>query len=196
MTDIRSTNGTAVVGRTSYTRDGVGNPTSIQADAGTTTLAYDSRNRLLEVCLQASCPASSDPFIRYMYDSVGNRLTERRPAGTTTYAYDGGDQLTSTTSASGATTSSDYDANGNATGIGSRTYAYDGENRMLSTTSGRTTTSYTNDGEGLRRRASSGTQAAKTTATHGTSRCPCRSSLRRPTARALCCAATSRATSG
>lgn len=96
-----------------YTRDPVGNPTRVDKLGGAVeTYDYDSRDRLTEVCFQATCTGGSDPFIRWSYDDVGNRLTETRPAGMTAYAYDDADQLTGR-SGLGGSVSYSYDANGN-----------------------------------------------------------------------------------
>jgi RHS repeat-associated protein len=141
-----------------YTLDPVGNPTQIVRTGsapGTTTHAYDVRDRLTEVCFQTSCPGGSDPFVRWTYDAVGNRLTEARPAGTTNYTYNDADQLTQ----AGSTTYS-YDQNGNETAAGSRTFASDVANRVISTTSGGTTT-YTYDGDGNRLQITSGGQTTR-----------------------------------
>jgi len=121
---------------------------------GSTTYAYDVRDRLTEVCFQASCPGGSDPFIRWTYDAVGNRLTEARPSATTTYTYDAADEMT----AAGSTTHT-YDQNGNETTAGLRTFSYNLANRLSSTTSAGTTTSYSYDGDGNRLQATSGGQS-------------------------------------
>ncbi len=113
---------------------------------------------LSSVCFQASCPAGSDPFIRWTYDGVGNRLSEARPTGTTSYTYNASDELTQ----AGATAYT-YDQNGNELSAGSRTFAYDLANRLKTTTLASTTTTYTYDGDGKRLQASTGTQASKKT---------------------------------
>jgi RHS repeat-associated protein len=100
------------------------------------------------VCFQTSCPAGSDPYIRWTYDPVGNRLTEQRPAGTTNYTYNNADELTQV-----GPTSYTFDANGNQTAAGSRTFTYDLANRLATLTDTSTTT-YSYDGEGNRTRTS------------------------------------------
>jgi YD repeat-containing protein len=144
-----------------YTLDPVGNPTQViraGSAAGTTTYAYDVRDRLTEVCFQASCPGGADPFIRWTYDGVGNRLTEARPTGATSYTYNAADELTQSGS-----TSYTYDQNGNQTGAGSASLSYDLADRLKTHASGNTTTTYSYDGDGVRRQASTGSQASKKT---------------------------------
>ncbi len=159
LTRVKNVKGASVLSDFTYTLDPVGNPTQVVRAGnlpGTTTYAYDVRDRLTEVCFQASCPGGSDPFIRWTYDAVGNRLTEGRTTGTTTYAYNAADELTQ----AGATTYS-YDQNGNETSAGARTFGYDLGNRLASTTSGGTTTTYSYDGDGNRRQATTGSQITK-----------------------------------
>jgi hypothetical protein len=128
--------------------------------SGTETYKYDQLDRLTEVCFKASCPLSSDPFIRWSYDAVGNRQTEARSTGTTTYAYNDGDQLTGR-SGLGGTVNYTYDGNGNQTAAGPRTFAFDLANRVRSTTSGATTITYSYDGEGTRLQEQSGSTVTK-----------------------------------
>jgi RHS repeat-associated protein len=161
LTEVKNAKGTSVLSDTALTLDEVGNPTTVArsgATSSTTTYTYDNGDRLASVCFQASCPGSSDPFIRWTYDSVGNRLTEARPTGTTMYTYNVADQLTQA-----GTTAYTYDQNGNEKSAGSRTFSYDLANRLLSTTSGSTTTTHTYNGDGLRLQASTGPQASKKT---------------------------------
>jgi RHS repeat-associated protein len=159
LTRLRSTKGANTLVDLTYTLDAVGNPTQVVragTAAGTTTYVYDARDRLTDVCFQASCPGGADPFIRWTYDGVGNRLTEARPSATTNYTYNAGDQL----SAAGST-SFDYDANGNQTQAGARAFVYDGANRPTSTTSGGATTTYAYDGDGNRAQETAGGQTRK-----------------------------------
>lgn len=124
LTRIRTERNGSVLADVRYTLDDAGNPATIQDPYGTTTLDYDTRNRLTGVCYQASCPNTADPYIRYVYDGVGNRLREERPTGNTTYTYDDDDRLQTRTSA-GATTAYVWDANGNLKNDGQRSYSYD-----------------------------------------------------------------------
>ncbi len=152
LTRVKSVKGASTLADFTYTLDSVGNPTQVVragSAPGTTTYAYDVRDRLREVCFQASCPGGSDPFIRWTYDAVGNRATETRPSGTTTYTYNAADELTF----AGSTTYS-YDQNGNETASGSQTFSYDLANRLVSTTGGFTTT-YSYDADGNRVEATS-----------------------------------------
>jgi RHS repeat-associated protein len=161
LTEVKNAKGASVLSDTALTLDAGGNPTTVArsgATSSTTTYTYDTADRLASVCFQATCPGSSDPFIRWTYDAVGNRLTEARPTGTTTSTYNVADQLTQAGS-----TAYTYDQNGNEKSAGSRTFSYDLANRLLSTTSGSTTTTHSYNGDGLRLQASTGTQASKKT---------------------------------
>lgn len=162
LTEVKTQKGTSVLADVTTTLDGVGNPLSVVrtgATALTANYTYDSRDRLTEVCFQASpCTGGSSPFIRWTYDPAGNRLTEARPTGTTNYTYDVNDRML--TAGSTALT---YDANGNETSAGAVTFAHNAANQLKSTTNGRTTTTYTYDGGGHRLSASTGTQTASTT---------------------------------
>lgn len=149
------------LGDQSGTRDGVGNPTQIGKVGGVVeTYQYDALDRLTEVCYQASCSGSSDPFIRWSYDEVGNRLTEARPAGTTTYGYDNADQLTEQ-SGLGGTVNYTYDDNGNLLSKGGRTFVWDLAGRLAGTTLAGTTVAYGYDGEGKRLSETDGTAATR-----------------------------------
>jgi RHS repeat-associated protein len=153
---VKTVKNAAVLTDLSYTLDAVGNPTQVVrtgSAAGTTTFAYDTRDRLTQVCFQASCPGGSDPFIRWTYDTAGNRLSEERPTGTVSYTYNAADQLTQ----SGAITYG-YDANGNQTAAGARSFGYDLANRLETTTASGQTTTYAYDGDGNRMQASAGGQ--------------------------------------
>lgn len=162
LIEISNKKGSTVLSDDAITLDPAGNPLAV-VQTGTNPITadytYDNRDRLTQVCYQASpCTGGSSPFIRWTYDSVGNRLTEARPSGTTTYTYDSDDRMLTAGS-----TSYSYDANGNQTQAGSTTFAYDSGNRLISTTTGRTTTSYTYDGNDDRLTASTGKQASNTT---------------------------------
>lgn len=156
LVEVTSRRDGEVLAGFSYTLDEVGNPIRVDSPSGVATYRYDSaRDFLVEVCFQASCPGTSDPFIRYSYDRVGNRLSEDRPTGTTTYTYDEDDRLLQANGPGGSVTYA-YDLNGNLTGAGDRSYAFDLENRMTSATAGGVTTSYAYDGLGRRVRATTG----------------------------------------
>ena len=160
LTRVKNVKGANTLVDFSYTLDPVGNPTEVVragSAPGTTTYAYDVRDRLTEVCFQASCPGGGDPFIRWTYDGVGNRLTQARPTGTTSYAYNAANELTQ----AGSTTYT-YDQNGNQLTAGTTTFTYDLANRLKTHFAGSTTT-YTYDGVGDRRQASTGAQASKKT---------------------------------
>jgi RHS repeat-associated protein len=159
LTRVNNIKGSSVLADFTYTLDPVGNPTRVVrtgSAAGTTTYAYDNRDRLTDVCFQATCPGGGDPFVRWTYDAVGNRLTEARPTGTTNYTYNAADELTQAGS-----TSYTYDQNGNETGAGARTFTYDLANRLALTASGGTTTTYAHDGDGNRRQTTASGQTTK-----------------------------------
>ncbi len=156
---VRAVKGEDTLADFAYTLDAVGNPAQVARRglvSETQTYAYDARDRLTEVCFQASCPGGQDPFIRWTYDPVGNRLTEQRPSATTNCTYDAADELTQAGSTSYA-----YDENGNQTQAGARTFAYDQANRLLSATDGSTVITYAYDGDGNRLQASSGGQVRR-----------------------------------
>jgi RHS repeat-associated protein len=142
--------------------DPVGNPLEIVRTGTleqTQTYSYDGLDRLQSVCFQAgTCPAGSDPFVRWSYDGVGNRLSKSLPSGTTAYSYNAADELLQ----AGAT-SYTYDENGNQKSAGARTFAYDLATRLKTTTLGSTTTTYSYDGEGKRLQASTGAAANQKT---------------------------------
>jgi RHS repeat-associated protein len=147
LTRIKSVKSGSTLVDHNYTLDPVGNPTQvIRAGSlpGTTTYSYDVRDRLTEVCFQASCGGASDPFIRWTYDGVGNRLTEARPTGTTSYTFNAADEMTQA-----GLLSYTYDANGNQLSNGSPSSTYDLANRLIATNGAHATT-YTYDGDGTR----------------------------------------------
>lgn len=161
LTDVSAQKEATVLARFVSTLDPVGNPLAIVRTGSapeTRTYGYDANDRLVSVCFRAACPGASDPLVRWTYDEVGNRLSEQRPGSSTGYVYDARDRLL----AAGATNYA-YDENGNEVAAGSRTFAYDLENRLRSTAQGGTTTTYAYDGDGVRLRASTGSQANRTT---------------------------------
>jgi len=107
-------------------------------------------------------PAPGDTFTAWTYDPVGNRRTEATYLGTTTSAYDAADRLVSATGPDTVVTTYGYDANGNQTGAAASTYAYDLADRLVSATVGTTTETDTWSGDGVRRSAATGPQAART----------------------------------
>ena len=157
--DVKTAKGATTLSRFAYTYDPVGNPTRVDLASGVQTYKYDAMDRLTEVCFQASCPGSKDPYIRYTYDAIGNRLTEARASGTVTYTYAMLDLLTRTSEGIYYT----YDANrnvdfvGKMTGPAQRRFTYDLANRMTSATVGSSTTTYMYDGDGRRLSATTGT---------------------------------------
>ena len=162
LTEVKNQNGAAILSRSTYSLDPVGNRLSTQTTSGTVNYQYDELNRLTEACYTATCAGGTDPFRRYTYDDVGNRLTEARSAGTTTYAYDALDQLTQTTGF-GGTVNYTYDLDGNNLTAGSATSTWTRQGWLATMAQGGTTTTYTYDGVGLRFQASTGSQASKKT---------------------------------
>jgi len=157
LTRVKSVKGGATLVDHSYTLDEVGNPNEVVRAgslSGTTSYSYDSRDRITEVCFQASCPNASDPYVRWTYDAVGNRLTEVRPTGTTSYSYNAADQMANAGNSTYA-----YDTNGNETQAGPRALSYDLANRMVSTTLAGQAISFSYDGDGNRTQASGGGSA-------------------------------------
>lgn len=152
LSDIRSVNG---LGQTlavaTYTRDNVGNPTTIVRDGVTETYSYDNADRVTAACYGgqvATCAANSK--IVYGYDKVGNRLSQTRFGTTTTYSYDGADELTSTTSG-GNTTNYGYDQNGQQTSQGTKTFTYNLAGQLTRVANGSNVLAdYTYDGNGNR----------------------------------------------
>jgi YD repeat-containing protein len=159
LTRVKNATGPTVLADFTVTLDPAGNPTQVVRTAnlpGTTAYTYDARDRLTEVCFQASCPGGSDPYIRWTYDPVGNRLTEARPGGTTNSTYNAADELTQAGSTIYA-----YDQNGNETTAGARTFGCDLANRLTSTASAGATSAYTYDGDGNRLLETTGSQTTK-----------------------------------
>lgn len=96
----------------SYTRDNVGNITSIMDNldsSRTKTYAYDAIYRLTE----ADCPWGT---MQYTYDPVGNRKKETTDGGVTDYAYGPANKLMS--SAGVKAYNFGYDTNGNTVSEG------------------------------------------------------------------------------
>ena len=151
LTDIKSVNGQNTLAHAAYTRDAVGNPTTIVRDSATESYSYDSADRVTGACYGgpiATCPTGS--LITYAYDKVGNRTSQTKFGTTTTYSYDAADELTSSTSG-GNTTAYTYDNDGQQTGEGSRTFSYDLAGHLTSVAdNGVTTASFTYDGNGNR----------------------------------------------
>ena len=162
LTEVKTQKGSSVLADVVLTLDPIGQPLSVVRTGATSLTAnytYDNRNRLTQVCYQASpCTGSTSPYIKWTYDPVGNRQTQTQPSGTTNYTYDSNDRLLSA-----GPTSYSYDADGNQTAAGSTTFTYNAAGEMTSSTSGRTTTTYTYSGDGHRLSASTGSQTAATT---------------------------------
>lgn len=152
---ISQARGATTIASFAYSRDGVGNPTSVVAGTGTQSYAYDGADRLMSACRATSCAPASAELTTWTYDGVGNRTTQAVGGSTTTYAYDTADRLVSSTTGS-ATVAYGSDPNGNLTTAGASSFSYDAAGRMGSATVGNTTWSYTYDGDGRRLSASTG----------------------------------------
>ena len=147
---IADTHGTSTVASFTYTRDNVGNPTSIVTPAGTETFAYDLADRLVSDCRATSCAPGSTNLTTFTYDGVGNRTSRTAGSVATTYGYDAADQLTATVTA-GVSVPYSYDANGRQITAGARSFSYDLAGRLTTTgVVGEPITSYTYDGDGHR----------------------------------------------
>ena len=162
LTEVTNQKGAAVLSRSTYTLDPVGNRLTTQTPTDTTTYQYDAVDRVTEACYTATCTGGTDPFRRYTYDPVGNRLTEARSAGTTTYAYSALDELTQTTGF-GGTVNYTYDLDGQNLTAGTATSTWTRQGWLSTQAQGGTTTTYSYDGTGLRFQASTGSQASKKT---------------------------------
>ncbi|MDP8928451.1 MAG: hypothetical protein M3O70_07720 [Actinomycetota bacterium] len=162
VTAIQGTAGATTVSSHNYTRDPVGNPSTVTTPNGSVNYLYDAKDHLTRACWNADCDSATE-FIAFSYDPVGNRLSKTaqlpgvlsEPAGTTTYAYDVDDRLTAATGPLGPT-SYDYDANGSQTTAGAWNYSYDQANRMASASNTLTTVTYSYDGDGNRLVADAG----------------------------------------
>jgi RHS repeat-associated protein len=153
---VRS-NGSAFYSRF-YTLDAIGNPLEMAAERGPVkangkgdteswkeTYRYDSNDRLLKACLDASCSS----FQRYRYDPVGNRLRERTESGVTRYRYDAADELIRSKDPEGSVTHYRFDEAGNQIQEGDTHFTYDLENELTSIRENGTRISYAYTGEGL-----------------------------------------------
>ena len=149
LNEVRNERAGTTLSFADYVYDPVGNPIQITTGDGLAALSYDNRDRLTEVCYQASCPGGSDPFIRWAYDAVGNRTSEARPAGTTTYNYDAADELTASSGPAG-TTNYTFDADGRQTQADDRSFAWNIANELVSTSAGSAMATYSYDGDGNR----------------------------------------------
>lgn len=160
LTEVKHVRNGAVLSKSTYVLDEVGNRVSETTASSVTTYTYDDLNRLTQACFTTGCAAPGDNFRRYSYDAVGNRLTEVRDTGTTTYTYDAADELAGSTGPGGAVTYT-HDLDGRETAAGSATFSWGSPALLLSSTVAGTTTTYTYDGEGRRLQMSTGSQASK-----------------------------------
>ncbi len=116
----------------------------------TTTMTYDSRDRILT---KVPDPSLGEPSHAYVYSPTGMRLSSVDGSGTTTYTYDLRDRML-TKAATAGTLTYTYDATGNVATIRSSNangtsvdYAWDAANHLASVTDNRvggtTTAAYT-----------------------------------------------------
>lgn len=161
VTDIsgKTSDGKLFYSRT-YTYDPVGNPLTLDAVNAHARLgnwrkptkrtwkesySYDSSDRLVQACMNASCSR----YFKYFYDPVGNRTQLQTKTGTTLYSYDAADELVSASQGKHDRSLYSYDANGNETQAGSTHYDYNLENELTQVTGQGEKTSYTYSGDGL-----------------------------------------------
>ena len=164
------TGATGSAGTTNLGYNGDGHLTSTQDAAGTSGYTYDTAGRLGRMTDPATAAT-----LTYSYNQMSQPSTIAyggSSADTQTFAYNTLHQLTSDTLTSGTTsvasTTYQYDPNGNLTtktttgfaGAGTNTYTYDQADRLTAWTTGGTTTAYAYDNAGNR------TQAGNTTYTY------------------------------
>jgi len=144
--EVASVTNTAAGGTPSssytYTRNGLGEATSVSGPGGTTDYSYDAAGELIS----ASLPGGRT--ITYAYDADGNfTAVADSSSGTTGYAVDGDDEYTS----AGSTTYS-YDANGDLTSVsdaaGTTDYEWNALGELVEVSGPSGTTSYTYDALG------------------------------------------------
>lgn len=130
------------ISRLSYTRDNIGNITSItDALNPSKTYAYDGLNRLT----QANGPWGG---LSYSYDAVGNRQTETTDTGVSNYSYSANRLMTITGEKN---LSFSYDANGNPITENARQYLYNQNQRLAKIVeNGAILGEYTYNGKGQR----------------------------------------------
>ncbi len=156
MTGVTNTGPAGVISSFQYTRDAIGNRTSVSAsgsnvETGNTSFVYDKMGRLTS----ATYPDSSK--VTYTYDTAGNRKTMVKVASgvttTTNYTYNAANELLTVLSGTTQTTMT-YDNDGNllssATGSNTTSYTYDPSNELTGVTKGSTTVNYTYNGDGFR----------------------------------------------
>ena len=66
IAQVTTSNGPSTLASHTYTRDAVGNPTTVAGTGGTVTYTYDSANRLTKVCFTTTCTAANS-FIQWTY---------------------------------------------------------------------------------------------------------------------------------
>lgn len=157
---------TTVLAKFAYTRNSLGNITSIVESGSfvsstpqTTAFVYDALGRITK----ATYPGSK--VFEYSYDKMGNRLTQKVNNSTvTTYAYDNDYKLTQKNNL----TSFAYDGNGNQTKKPSGNFnpdpvnSFDSENKMIThTTSVGNAYDYKYDGLGNRLRKNMSTAVTR-----------------------------------
>jgi RHS repeat-associated protein len=112
--------------------DQYGNLVSATDSSGTTSLSYDSSNRLTQIVY------SDGSYLQYTYDSAGRRLTMKDQTGyTVNYSYNSLGQLSGLSDGSGAIVSYTYDSAGRLSqalkGNGTYTnYTYDAAGNIAS----------------------------------------------------------------
>jgi RHS repeat-associated protein len=142
---IKALSGEKTLDSFAYSYNPAGNPTQVITPAGTTTYAYDARDRIAS-CTGPSCTGGSTSWA---YNAV-NLTKQTTPAGTTTYAYDADNQLSTATGPGAASTTYHYDLDGRRTAAGANTYTWNASNELTGATVAGVTSAYAYDGDGLR----------------------------------------------
>ncbi len=151
-TSITTTQGSATLSDFGYTLSAAGRVTSATDSlAGTNTYGYTVSGRVTS----AASGAGS-----YGYDDQGNVVVQQSG---TVQGYDQSGQLTQAIDSQGAVTAYAYDGSGNrvsASGVGSTSYGYNAERQLTSITAATGSWTYTYNGDGLRAKATAGSQSA------------------------------------
>ena len=143
------------VGGATYTRDGNGNPVSVDVSGPggviateSMRLTYDRADRLTRACFTTTtCTATNRT--QWAYDTVGNRLSETVGATpVSTYAYNAADQLTAIAGSGAAGFA--YNANGDQIGAGADVFTYNTARQLTGATVAGVANTYTYDGNANR----------------------------------------------
>jgi YD repeat-containing protein len=150
---VDTTTSATLVQQFGFVYDGVGNRTVVSDGAGSlTTYTMDAKNRLTA----DNTSGTNAHNYTYSYDEVDNRLSSSETGVVVDYTYDLSGRLQSSTDGGAYT----YDADGNLTavsGLGSTAnMSYDMADRLVQYTQGSSVSTFTYDGNGLKRSENSG----------------------------------------